>query len=110
MCLQRWFRSLLITAFIATLILDMGAGPVFIVFGSVHLGKPSPFPASVWLMVMPLFLWSCAGAGYFKLRSVCDGDEHVLDCVPFEDDLLAKGAENVAYESFCNVGSSSAFC
>ena len=100
----------MITAFIATLILDMGAGPVFIVFGSVHLGKPSPFPASVWLMVVPLLPLLCAGAGHFELRSVCDSNEHVLDRVPFEVDLLAKGTANVILESFFNVGSSSAFC
>lgn len=37
---------LLLTAFLATLILDMGAGPVFIVFGSMNLVKSAPFPAA----------------------------------------------------------------
>ena len=43
---------LLLTAFLATLILDMGAGPVFIVFGSMNLVKNAPFPAAAWLMVV----------------------------------------------------------
>ena len=42
---------LLLTAFLATLILDMGAGPVFIVFGSLNLVKSAPFPAAAWLLV-----------------------------------------------------------
>lgn len=88
----------------------MGAGPVFIVFGSVHLGKPAPFPASVWLMVGFVFSLLCIGSGHFELRSVCDSYEHVLDRVSFKDDFLSKGTEDVVTEFCFNVGSSNAFC
>jgi len=49
---------LLLTAFLATLILDMGAGPVFIVFGSMNLVKSAPFPAAAWLLVENLRIFS----------------------------------------------------
>ena len=45
-------NRLLLIAFLATLFLDMGVGPVFIVFGSMNLKKNIPFPSAAWLLVI----------------------------------------------------------
>lgn len=42
---------MILAAFIATLVLDMGAGPVFIVYASLNLNKNASFPAATWLLV-----------------------------------------------------------
>ena len=44
-------KGLLLTAFLVTLVLDMGVGPVTIVFGAANLSKNSALPAASWLMV-----------------------------------------------------------
>lgn len=49
--LMRFEYSLLLAAFCVTLILDMGGGPVFIVYASLHLNKNASFPAATWLLV-----------------------------------------------------------
>ena len=43
--------SLLLCAFLLTLILDMGVGPLTIVFGAMNLSMNSRFPAATWLLV-----------------------------------------------------------
>lgn len=49
-------NSLLLTAFLTTLILDMGVGPVLIVFGAMNLSKQTSYPSAAWLMVViPFF-------------------------------------------------------
>lgn len=45
------YCRLLLTAFLITLILDMGVGPVLIVFGAVNLSKQTSYPSAAWLMV-----------------------------------------------------------
>ena len=49
-------NRLLLAAFVVTLILDMGAGPVFIVYASLNLNKNAAFPAATWLLVFCFYV------------------------------------------------------
>ena len=45
------YSRLLLAAFVVTLLLDMGGGPVFIVFAILNLNKNTSIPAATWLLV-----------------------------------------------------------
>lgn len=46
-----FYYRLLLAAFFATLVLDMGGGFVFIVYAALNLNKNASFPAATWLLV-----------------------------------------------------------
>lgn len=68
---------LLITAFFTTLVLDMGVGPVTIVFGAANLSNYTAIFAASWLMV-PVEHFSHIGPWNTKRSSVYNCDWHVL--------------------------------
>ena len=71
---------MLLAASIVTLVLDMGGGPVFIVYASMNLNKNASFPAATWLLVFFSILFSLLGSRDLKCCTVynrscvvCDG-------------------------------------
>lgn len=68
---------LLLAAFIVTLVLDMGGGPVFIVYAALNLNKNASFPAATWLLVT-IFVSFNVGSWHFQLYTVFDGHGSLL--------------------------------
>ena len=63
--------SLLLAVFIATLILDMGGGPVFIVYASLNLSRNAVVPAATWLFVLCFLVPFTLDSWYSEHHSVC---------------------------------------
>lgn len=61
---------MLLAASIVTLILDMGGGPVFIVYASMNLNKNASIPAATWLLVFLSVIISLLGSGNLKYCTI----------------------------------------